>query len=31
MTKEELLHQIEEGVEFWGYEEDGQLLGVMGI
>ncbi|GAB6152232.1 hypothetical protein JCM17380_09820 [Desulfosporosinus burensis] len=31
MTKEELQHQIEEGVEFWGYEEDGQLLGVMGI
>ncbi|WP_291300038.1 GNAT family N-acetyltransferase [Desulfosporosinus sp. BICA1-9] len=31
MTKEELQQQIEEGVEFWGYEEDGQLLGVMGI
>lgn len=31
MTKEKLQHEIEEGVEFWGYEEDGQLLGVMGI
>ncbi len=31
MTKEKLLHEIEEGVEFWGYEEDGQLLGVMGL
>lgn len=31
MTKEELQHEIEEGVEFWGYEEDGQLLGIMGL
>ncbi len=31
MTKEKLLHEIEEGVEFWGCEEDGQLQGVMGI
>lgn len=31
MTKEKLLHEIEEGVEFWGYEENGQLLGVMGL
>lgn len=31
MSKEKLLHEIEEGVEFWGYEEAGQLLGVMGL
>ncbi|HEY8909013.1 MAG TPA: GNAT family N-acetyltransferase [Desulfosporosinus sp.] len=31
MTKEKLQHEIEEGVEFWGYEEDGQLQGVMGL
>ena len=29
--KEYLLHEVEAGVQFWGYEEDGQLLGVMGI
>ena len=31
MPREELQHEIDEGVVFWGYEEDGQLLGVMGI
>ena len=31
MSKEELLHEIGAGVEFWGYEEEGQLIGVMGI
>ncbi|MDD5131285.1 MAG: GNAT family N-acetyltransferase [bacterium] len=31
MSKEELLHEIGAGVEFWGYEEEGQLVGVMGI
>ncbi|KUO72029.1 MAG: GNAT family acetyltransferase [Desulfosporosinus sp. BRH_c37] len=31
MPIEELLHEIKEGVQFWGYEEDGKLLGVMGI
>jgi N-acetylglutamate synthase and related acetyltransferases len=31
MSKEKLQHEIDEGVEFWGYEEDGILLGVMGI
>ncbi len=31
MPKEELRHEIESGVRFWGYEEDGELLGVMGI
>ncbi len=31
MSNNELQHEIDEGVEFWGYEEDGQLIGVMGI
>jgi len=31
MSKEKLQHEIDEGVVFWGYEESGTLLGVMGI
>ena len=31
MSKDELRHEIECGVRFSGYEEDGELLGVMGI
>lgn len=31
MPREELRHEMEDGVEFWGYEEDGRLLGCMGI
>jgi GNAT superfamily N-acetyltransferase len=31
MSKEELRHEMDEGVVFWGYEERGELLGVMGI
>ena len=31
MTREKLQHEIEEGVVFWGYEEAGTLVGVMGI
>ena len=31
MPMDELRHEIEEGVIFWGYEEDGKLLGVMGM
>ena len=31
MTMEELNEQISDGVEFWGYESDGKLIGVMGI
>ncbi len=31
MPREELQHEIDEGVVFRGYEEDGQLIGVMGI
>jgi len=31
MTKDELEKQISDGVAFWVAEEDGRLLGVMGI
>jgi N-acetylglutamate synthase-like GNAT family acetyltransferase len=31
MPREEMRHEIDDGVVFWGYEEDGELLGVMGI
>lgn len=31
MPKDELQTQINEGVEFWKYVEDGNILGVMGI
>jgi len=31
MDREELRHEIHEGVVFWGYQEKGQLLGVMGL
>lgn len=31
MSKEELRHEVGNGVVFWGHEEDGELLGVMGI
>lgn len=31
MPKEELRHALDEGIVFWGYEEDGKLVGVMGI
>ncbi|MFH1703944.1 MAG: GNAT family N-acetyltransferase [Nitrospirota bacterium] len=31
MSREELRHEIDEGIVFWGYEEDGKLKGVMGI
>jgi N-acetylglutamate synthase-like GNAT family acetyltransferase len=31
MPEEELKKQIDEGVQFWGYCEDGMLIGVMGI
>ncbi len=31
MSRDELQHEIREGVDFWGYEEDGDLVGVMGI
>ena len=31
MPMREVEAEIEAGVEFWGYEEDGELLGIMGI
>ena len=31
MSKDELSHEIDQGVVFWGYEENGQLIGIMGI
>jgi GNAT superfamily N-acetyltransferase len=31
MSQEELQHEIDDGVIFWGYEDAGELIGVMGI
>ncbi len=31
MSKDELRHEIEENVVFWGYEEDGELIGALRI
>jgi N-acetylglutamate synthase-like GNAT family acetyltransferase len=31
MPKSELQHEINDGVQFWGYREGGELIGVMGI
>ena len=31
MPKDELRHEMDAGVVFWGYEEEGELVGVMGI
>ena len=31
MSEDELQHEIDRGVVFWGYEQDGKLIGVMGI
>ena len=31
MPREELRHEMDDGVVFWGYEDDGGLLAVMGI
>lgn len=31
MPEQELRHEIDSGVAFWGYEDDGELVGVMGI
>jgi GNAT superfamily N-acetyltransferase len=31
MSRAELQHEIDEGVVFWGYEERGTLVGVMGL
>jgi N-acetylglutamate synthase-like GNAT family acetyltransferase len=31
MPKEYLQHELDAGVKFWGFEENGLLIGVMGI
>jgi GNAT superfamily N-acetyltransferase len=31
MRTSELRHEIDDGVVFWGYEESGELVGVMGV
>src|SRR3954464_11858933 len=31
MSREKLRHEIEDGVAFWGHEDDGALAGVMGL
>ena len=31
LSEEALKHEIDADVVFWGYEEDGELMGVMGI
>ena len=31
MSREELRHEIDDGVVFWGYYEEDKLMGVMGI
>lgn len=31
MSRDELRHEIDDGVEFWGYEDNGELIGVMGM
>jgi len=31
MPEEDLRHEIQSGVRFWGCEENGELVGVMGI
>lgn len=31
MSRDELQREMDKGVVFWGYDEDGELVGVMGI
>ena len=31
MSRRELKNEINEGVSFWGYEKNDELIGVMGI
>ena len=31
MSRDELRHEIDSGVQFWGYQDGGELVGVMGI
>jgi len=30
-SRDELREELDDGIEMWGYEEDGELVGVMGI
>jgi N-acetylglutamate synthase-like GNAT family acetyltransferase len=31
MSRDELRHELDDGIEMWGYEKNGELVGVMGI
>lgn len=31
MSREEMQHEVSDGVVFWGFEDSGELVGVMGI
>lgn len=31
MHRDELVHEMEDGVIFWGFEDEGELCGVMGL
>jgi len=31
MTEAELKSQIDDGVQFWGFKDDGEIIGVMGV
>jgi hypothetical protein len=31
MSRDQLQHEVAEGVVFWGYDEAGMLLGIMGL
>ena len=31
MPRDQLRHEIDSGVRFWGWEENGELVGIMGI
>ncbi len=31
MSRDHLKHELDAGVTFWGYEQDGKLVGVMGV
>lgn len=31
MCRDELSHEIGQGVQFWGYDDNGELIGVMGM
>lgn len=31
MSRDELRGELDDGIEMWGYEDDGELVGIMGI